>query len=281
MNRNYDQVVAAFNAKLSEIHTGIQIPLKKADEGVLLCNNALYHFKTLVDQLGFSTIEEEIHFFKHVKVEPLSFLVYFTEIRSCHLHMPKLGVKNKLAFLKKRSGHINKFFCKNCDFIYYMEQDLNYLDRQYFIRSHQVFPLHTLPESTYLDPTFFTSHDMLWARIKGMNHFASYIQNLRQDIILQDKSSHSPMARKKPLRWTASKIALIELIYALHESQAINHGQDDLKTIALNFEQLFGVPLGNVYKKYSEIKCRKGIRARFMEEITHRLNTRMDRDDEY
>ncbi|WP_299780531.1 RteC domain-containing protein [uncultured Formosa sp.] len=279
MDRNYDHVVEEFKIKQEELSKNMGISLKNTNEGILLCNNALYHLKTLVEEQGFNTIEEEIYFFKRLKVVPLSVLVYFSEVRSCQLLMPKLGVQNKMSFLKKRMSRINKFFLRNCDFVQYMEQDLNYLDKQYFTRSHQVFPLYTLPESAYLDPKFFTSHDMLWARIKGLNQFIHYIQHLMKGIVLQDQINHPNSKLNTPLQWTSSKIALIELIYALQESQVINYGKEDIKTIAQIFEQLFELPLDNIYKTYSEIKARKGARARFLEELIYRFNNRMDRDD--
>ncbi|MGJ5641505.1 RteC domain-containing protein [Formosa sp. S-31] len=279
MDKNYDRVVVEFQNKLSELNTGKTNSLKNLNEGILLCNNALYHLKSIVDRRGFKSIEEEIYFFKRIKVEPLSVLVYLSEVRSCQLLMPKVGRNNKLAYLKKRIGRINKFFNRNWDFVHYMDQELCYLDKQYFTRSYQVFPLYALPESLYLDPNYFTSHDMLWARIKGMNQFVSYIKNLMRDIELQDKSSLSNASLHKSLQWTSSKTALIELIYALHESQVINNGTDDLKALAQIFEQLFELPLDNIYKTYSEIKARKGIRARFLEELTERFNRRMDGDD--
>ncbi|MCR8667480.1 RteC domain-containing protein [Aestuariibaculum sp. M13] len=281
MDGTYDHVVGEFTTKLSELNIETPISLKNTNEGILLCNNALYHLKTIVDKNGFKTIEDEINFFKRVKVEPLSLLVYFIEVRSCQLHMPKLGSRHKLAFLDKKMGRINKFFNRHSDFVHYMEQDLCYLDKQYFTRSHQVFPLYALPESSYLDPKFFTSHDMLWARIKGMNHYTIYIRNLIKQIKQQSRSHNPNQKMTKPMEWTASKIALIELLYAIHETQVINHGKDDIKTMAHLFEQLFGVQLGNIYKTYSEIKARKGTRARFLEELIERFNHKMDQDDAF
>ncbi|MBD0831512.1 RteC domain-containing protein [Aestuariibaculum sediminum] len=279
MDGTYDHVVAEFNAKLSEINNGTLISLKNINKGILLCNDALYHLKTIVEKKGFKNTEDEIRFFKRIKVEPLSLLVYFNEVRSCQLHMPRLGSRNKLAFLNKKMRRVNKFFHRYSDFVHYMDQDLCYLDKQYFTRSHQVFPLYALPESSYLDPKFFTSHDMLWARIKGMNHFTLYIRSLIKEIKQKNKANHSNQTRLKPIKWTASKIALTELLYAIHETQVINNGTDDLKTMAHLFEQLFGVQLGNIYKTYSEIKARKGNRARFLEELTERFNHKMDQDD--
>lgn len=281
MNGKYRHVIDKFNQKLASIQSDKRISLKKSNEGIHLCNNALYLLKEIVEKHGFENVKAEIHFFKKIKSEPLSSLVYFSEVRSCELLMPKIGVNNQLSFLKKKIRRINKFFNRNWDFVHYMEQELNYLDKQYFTRENQEFPVYALPEACYLDPKFFTSKDMLWARVKGMNHFIVYVKSLIKEIELQNKEQHSQQQFAKPLQWTSSKAALTELIYALYTTRAINNGKDDIKSIATKFEMLFDINLDNLYKTYFEIKARKGRRTRFLEELAERFNEKMENDDDF
>ena len=242
MDNKYASVINDFYAKLKLLEPGGSIDLKKSNEGIHLCNNTLYLLRGIVEKMVFRTEAEEVHFFKMVKSEPLGYLVYFSEIRSCELLMPRIGLGNQLNFLEKKINRINKFFHRNWDFVHYMEQGLNYLDVQYFTRSNQVFPLYALPEACYLDPQFFTSHDMLWARIKGLNLFIGYLQE-RIKIVKAQKQKDLYMGR--PV-----------------------------------FETVFNVKLDNLYKTYTEIKARKGSRARFLEELVQRLNERMENDDD-
>lgn len=281
MNGKYRHIIDKFNQKLASIRSDKRVSLKKSNEGIHLCNNALYLLKEIVEKHGFEHIKAEIHFFKKIKAEPLSFLVYFSEVRSCELLMPKIGVNNQLSFLKKKIRRINKFFNRNWDFVHYMEQELTYLDKQYFTRENQEFPVYSLPEACYLDPKFFTSKDMLWARVKGMNHFSTYVKNLIKEIELQNKDQHPQHQFAKPLQWTSSKAALTELIYALYATRAINNGKDNIKSIATKFEMLFDINLDNLYKTYFEIKARKGRRTRFLEELVERFNEKMENDDDF
>lgn len=281
MNGKYRHVIDKFNQKLASIQSDKRISLKKSNEGIHLCNNALYLLKEIVEKHGFENVKAEIHFFKKIKSEPLSSLVYFSEVRSCELLMPKIGVNNQLSFLKKKIRRINKFFNRNWDFVHYMEQELNYLDKQYFTRENQEFPVYALPEACYLDPKFFTSKDMLWARVKGMDHFIVYVKSLIKEIGLQNKEQHPQHQFAKPLQWTSSKAALTELIYTLYATRAINNGKDDIKSIATNFEMLFDINLDNLYKTYFEIKARKGRRTRFLEELAERFNEKMENDDDF
>ena len=59
------------------------------------------------------------------------------------------------------------------------------------------------------------------------------------------------------LTWTHSKIALVELIYAVKELGVFNHGEADLKTITRSFEYMFSVELGNISSSFQEILERK------------------------
>lgn len=280
METKFKQVLDNFNERLRQLEPGRGIDIKRGNEGIHLCNNALYQLKGLVEVNGFGSIEEEIHFFKKVKSVPLGYLVYFSEVRSSILLMPKLGIGHQLRFLEKRIDRINKFFNRNWDFVHYMEQELTYMDRQYFTRDNQIFPLYALPEACYLDPKFFTSHDMLWARVKGLTIFTEYLQDRIENLKALKAKAIILERSKKKLVWSASKTAMVELIYALDSSFVINHGKEEIKGIASAFEEIFDVRLDNIYKTFTEIKARKGGRGRFLEELVKRFEERMDRDDD-
>ncbi|MBU2998146.1 RteC domain-containing protein [Cellulophaga baltica] len=277
----FENEMFEFNRKLKKIQAVDKIGLENANEGIHLCNNTLYLLRNNLKEDSFNSEESEIHFFKEIKVQPLSYLIYFNEIRSCELMLPKIGLEYQLSFLKKKIRQINKFFSRNWDFVHYMEQKLTYMDRLYFVRKNSVFPTYSLPETLYLDPNFFTSHDMLWARINGMNSFINYLQSLIQQLNLQRHTAMNFGKPKKALVWSASKTALTELIYALYSCSVVNDGKEDIKSIAAAFEELFNIRLDNIYKTYSEIKTRKDSKARFLEELIFRFNQKVYDDDEF
>jgi hypothetical protein len=57
------------------------------------------------------------------------------------------------------------------------------------------------------------------------------------------------------LKWTASKTALTELIYAV--LGVFNNGNTDIKLIAKTFEEAFNIELGDFYHTFMELKARK------------------------
>lgn len=87
--------------------------------------------------------------FKNIKPFPMSYLIYFTEIRTCELSIPKVGKTHKIRYLEKEVKKVNKFFARNNDFVHYMEQDYGYLDHQFFAETTGII-FHLLQRLTII-----------------------------------------------------------------------------------------------------------------------------------
>ena len=274
----FKNIIESFNDTCNTILGASETMLTKASNGILACNKPLAELKEIVDKNDFNTVPKEIDFFKNVKPIPMSLLIYFTEVRSCELRMPKAGNTYKIQFLKKELRKINKFFYRNADFVHYMEQGYNYLDHQFFTRNHRNnFPFTPMTDY-YQFPEFSTSQDMLWAKVKAMYRFIHYIRQALKRLKVHDSDIFEER-RHKVLVWTGPKTALTELIYALFSNGAINHGAADINTITDSFEDFFNIKLENVYKTYSEIKARKSSKTKFLEELTLNLQQKIARED--
>ena len=93
------KTIEAFNMHCNEILEEKETMLNKASKGIILCNQTLTLLKEGVRNQDFNGIAEEIDFFKNNKPIPMSWLIYFTEVRSCELRMPKAGTAYKVQFL--------------------------------------------------------------------------------------------------------------------------------------------------------------------------------------
>ncbi len=279
VNVMFNDVIENFSDAINSIsQTETYNQLKKADLAIPTCNKAISILQDIVEKADFETTQLEISFFKNVKVIPMSYLIYYSEIRACELQIPKAGKAYQLRFLEKEIRKINKFFSKNSDFVHYMEQGHSYLDHQFFTRNHRNnFPF-TPMINYYQYPEFSTSHDMLWAKVQAMYRYIHYIRETIQ-IVKPGSNQFNNEKKHKLLLWTTSKTALIELIYALSSVSALNHGTADLSTITSSFEDFFNVKLDNVYKTYSEIKARKGSKTKFLEELIIKLQHKINQDD--
>ncbi|UZH55823.1 RteC domain-containing protein [Salinimicrobium tongyeongense] len=276
--KRFHGVVESFEQKIAVILDSPEQQIRVTNKGIDLCNRVLTELKDLIEKEDLESVEEEIHFFKEVKPSVMSYLIYFTEVRSCEIRKPKAGVNFQVRFFEKEIKKVNKFFYRNIDFSHYMELGHNYLDHQLFTRNYQNnFPFTPLV-NYYQFPEFSTSHDMLWSKIKAMHRFLHYIRKCLGE--LRPGRSFISQERKHPvLFWTSSKTALTELIYALYSDGALNHGAADLNTITTSFEDFFNVKLDNVYKTYSEIKARKGSKTKFLEELMLNLQQKMSKED--
>ena len=64
--------------------------------------------------------------------------------------------------------------------------------------------------------------------------------------MIENKGTNEKTQRQPNMKmmWTGSKVALTELIFALHTEGAFNNGAADLKDIAEYFEHIFEIDLG-------------------------------------
>ncbi|MEC5396147.1 RteC domain-containing protein, partial [Bergeyella sp. RCAD1439] len=82
----------------------------------------------------------------------------------------------------------------------------------------------------------------------------------------------------RPIHWTESKAALVELLYALHAAKAISSGQISLNKIAITFQALFKVELQDVHHTFHRMKSRSGSRTLFLNQLVNSLETYMDKN---
>ena len=130
------------------------------------------------------------------------------------------------------------------------------------------------------DITFSTSHDFKVAQILANDLIQLYLEN--QLIMIENKDT-SEKSQRKPntkLMWTGSKVALTELLYALHSEGVFNNGTADLKDIAEYFEYVFEIDLGQYRRAFLEIRARKNENTKFITTLNEALLKRMESSDE-
>lgn len=73
------------------------------------------------------------------------------------------------------------------------------------------------------------------------------------------------------LKWTAPRVALTELLYALILEGVFNNGTADLKDIAEFFEYIFEIDLGQYRRTFLEIRARKSDKTKFISTLNDAL----------
>lgn len=141
-----------------------------------------------------------------------------------------------------------------------------------------------IPDKTYHfeDPTFTTPYSILLGKIIAVDNFTLFLNQelnqLRQEELFGRADDRQKMNQFK-CRWTKSKTDLIELIYALHASNAVEDGKAEIKTMVALFENVFDIELQHPYRTYIEIRERSKERTKFLNELQMDLLTRMKLDD--
>ena len=204
----YEELLKAFNEELKAIHLRISSPLEEANLIIALCTLSLAKFQKAVAKYGFKNIDKEVYFFKSVKVIPMQYLVYYTELRSCELTIPKTSHLVQIEFLENQDKKVHIFLDKHKEFLAYLKQEHTLLDKYYFTRKYldKFQSIKTYPY--YKDPNFNTSHDILLAKIQGFELFNKYINQRKFKL----EHSINDFVEKR-LIWSGTYAGFIEFVY--------------------------------------------------------------------
>jgi hypothetical protein len=239
--------------------------IKQTELSIKITIKTIEKLKTHFNNYTFENKAEEIEFFKITKPNIAAKLIYYNEIYNMELAKPngsKKGIKKHYVSYYQKFKMFHK---ENAEFIKYYRSGNTYLDKKYFLRRKHDIRL-TL-DSAYFqsDYNFATSHDYKVAQIIAYENVLKYIEGTI--LALKKKSIVNHLKSKTNIKWTGSKVALVELMYALHSEAVLNYGNINLKELAHNFETIFNIELGQFNRIYLEIRNRKSI------EKTHFLNT--------
>ncbi|MCR9065587.1 MAG: RteC domain-containing protein [Cytophagales bacterium] len=250
--------------------------LEQTRQCIVLCRGLLNKFQKEVHNTGFKSVVEEVEFFKNTKQVPLSNLIYYKEVYQAELYLPKGYKTQKEEFIYQRLEGYNQFFLSNIDFGQYIQTNSTHFDQYYFTRkANEDFPV--LLSSHYTeDIEFNTPKDFLLGQFRAYGKVVNYLKKrLKQ---LSETGEDSLLFKEVKLKWTANKIDLIELIYALQASGAIK--EMGIKEIATACEHIFNTDLGNYYRKFLEIRGRKIERTKFIDRLKSKLIQRMEQADD-
>lgn len=276
-----------FEILLQELHSNLkEIKVKnsgivtQANLSIVACRRALSQMSQTISSTCFINEEDEINFFKKIKTQPLSQLVYFSEIRSMEIQYPKGNRQVQSKYLVRKIKKANKFFDYNIEFIQYVKDKKTHYDSLYYTRKNYNSLNVTDTKTYYRAPEFSTSHDILLGKVKGFDLWVNYLQNRLYNLENPNTVNLHKIHKKSRLKWTSSKVALTELIYALHSSGAINSGAADIREIASIAQKIFNVELGDYYHAYLEIKMRKSGRTKFIDRLRDSLEKRIEESED-
>jgi hypothetical protein len=280
MKTHSQTLLSELNRQLELVHAENGEPIKYSEQAIKILISVLEELKTIFVKHTFANKKEEIEFFKFIKPQFVYKLIYYNEIYNLETNKPYGSEKVLRRFYNAELDKLKTYFDENIDFYRYYRTGNNCLDNKYFIRGKHDIRL-TL-DSFYFqaDHRFTTSHDFKVAQIMANDLIQVYLEGEISKIerkALQQVTSENGINSQK---WTGSKVALVELIYALHAEGVFNNGASDLKDVAEFFETNLNVDLGQFHRVFLEMRMRKSDRTKFLNSLKETLVKRMDEVDE-
>ena len=277
-----EKVLITFRKEIHKIEESDLSESENSSLGIQISRNCLQQLRLIVRDTPFQSVQDEINFFKEQKPHVYARLKFFVTLHKNILEKPKGSITRKRKYIDEQLEKIERRRKSNLDFEKYYLQKETKLDKYYFVRGKDSLELISDTSHYYTDPEFSTSHDNMVAQIIAsdllINHYNFELDYLRRKE-LQPFSDDSPIKALEGLSWSASKTDLVELIYALQASGAIEGGNAEIKRIATICEKIFSIDLGNFYRTYLEIRERKMDRTSFLNNMKSSLNKKMEDDD--
>lgn len=280
MNQKIINLQTDLNEQLNFIELEIDNEIKRCEKAIEITLKAKENLKNLVIKSQFRSQDEEIYFFKEIKPQFTSNIIYNNSILKIEMKKPNAGNRILKKYYNNELIKLKSFFDNELEFYKYFRSGNNYLDYKYFLRGK--FDVKLALDSFYfeVDHTFSTSHDFKVAKIMAHDLIQVYLEDKLLMIENRESKEKSQVNPKIKQNWTGSKVALIELLYALHTEGVFNNGASDLKDVAEYFENVFNIDLGQYHRAFLEIRMRKSDQTKFLNGLKEKLVKRMENTDD-
>lgn len=260
---------------IDEIKRNTINPIAVTKKIVEILGEKINELREVLYSYQFTSIEEEIYFFKEQKPRLIAKLIYYNLILEIEANMP-ITKRDKMEFIEMMLNEISLFTQRNKVFYQYYRSKATYNDEKYFTRfKYGKLDYYTSNIVNY-DIRFCTSHDFNVSQFMANEMIADYLEDK-----LAHLNSKSPSkAMTSNLKWTGSRVDLVELIYALQSQQVFNHGDIDIKELAHFFSLMFNINIEDgIYRNYIDIKARKNDRTKFLRALAESLNSKIKEEE--
>jgi len=249
-------------------------PAKRAHDAIEVVFGVVLKLKDFALSYGFTDDAEKIRFYKEYKPLFVSELYYYLQIYRLESERPEPSRLQKV-YLRKRIKAVTDWFDEHKAYCKYARSGHTDRDAEFYLPGYQ-HEIYTALFSFDRDPAFCTAkgHEaaLLLANRRLLTELESQMAALK-------KSSGGFLGLPK-LKWTFKAIDLVELIYGLYLTGAINNGKAELKDIAETFQQVFDVKLDNYSFTFTQsIHYRKSGSIRFLREMIEAILRKLDELD--
>ena len=254
--------------------------IKEAYEMIIYLQDTLLSTKELITKQGFKDQWEEINFFRNIKPQILSKLIYYNKIFRIETACPVDKGNIYSSYFSKQLQELKEEYKEhidNSDFYRYYRSGRTDRDETYFRLGNINFHDGLNSFVFEIDPLFSTYYNYKVARIIANELLYTYILHKINNDEMTDPLSIRDISSDAVI-WTDTKNALIELVYALHASGSVSYGRIGIRKISFALEKLFQINLGDLHHSFHRIKYRAGSRTTFLDQLKSSLEEYMDKD---
>lgn len=235
--------------------------------------------KSFIIKYKFKTEDEEILFFKEIKPQIYSKLLFYVRTLNIEENKPVSSSLAEQSYFAEELRKLELSFTNSLEFYRYYRMGSTAHDHKYFLRKEYCAALDKDPSLLEKDLNFATTCDYEVSNIIANDMLKAYLiyrikelnENINADLLSQIAT--------KQMQWTGTKVSLVELAYGIHASKSINYGNVDLKDLIKRFEFFFNIEMGDFYHTFLEIRERKKNRTQFIDLLRNSLIERMDNFD--
>jgi hypothetical protein len=272
-----------------ELYRSLQFELQKenAEDNLLgRLSNTIEKVRLKLNELEnhikadpFSSISEEILYFKKVCPMFTSQLIYYSESYNLERSLHLIDKMEWAAFLKEELKAIPAFFKKNSFLYEYHKLNLSELDAVYFSQQASS-KSHLLLEFPAINFTAAATSSYTLAKIMALERLKTDITEKLDDL---DTENH-PVAKFKPgkntMQWTGETINLVEVAYGIWLTGQVNNGTASITQIIAFLESRFNVKIGRPYRRWTEVARRKTVSpTKFIDQMKTAIEKRIDEEN--
>ena len=264
-----------FTAKFSELENELtelkHSYLNVIDESTQALAIIAKYMTKLEEQLAshqFQSKAEEIEYFKFQLPLLYQHYFYYKTILSIEneREINYFSTEEEIEYYTKCSKELAQIHTNDKEVIKYIRSNLNHLDRKFFLRKNATWRTRHL-NSTQHNTNTFNSVSFTIGKNKALEIIIKYIEDKIQMLNNPEKAER----KKIKLRWTATKVVLVELIYALFLLNVINEGKIEMHQLIHEFEEFLDIDLKHHRSILQDIRERKINKTKFIDQLREAL----------
>lgn len=159
---NFTNIISDLENNLESLKISAENVIILSQKAVGLCSAVLMEMKEIIKKNDFQSTKEEIYFFKNIKPQVYSKLIFYHTLFKIETKQPKAKLLQE-KYLKRVLKKLHKYFQQNKDICQYYWSKRDCYDEIYFLRKNR--NLNTPSESIfslYRSGIFYSSRSYLF-----------------------------------------------------------------------------------------------------------------------